>query len=110
MDAAKLTTNSPIRTLVRFHNRNGYLRRPNLDRREAESSTYKMGYEVRLVAYSEAEQAELRRAIRRAGLKPGKPFAKVNCWVQPIYGRKSMERFMKWLDQLGAAGPIADDS
>lgn len=91
----------PSETLVRFFQRNGYLRRPNLERRKAEPRAYRKGYEIRLVANSERELAEFRRLIDAAGLKPGKPYPKENRWVQPIYGRQAMETFLAWVDQFG---------
>ncbi len=60
-----------------------------------------MGYEIRLVAFTQRELRELRRAIRAAGLKPGKPFAKVNRWIQPIYGRDAMDQMVAWFDEFG---------
>ena len=108
MDSSPLNTDSPTETLVRFFQRNGCLRRPNLDRRKEESANYKKGYEVRLVAFSKRELADIRRAIRKAGLKPGKPFKKVERWVQPIYGKESMEQFVGWVEEFGDTN--ADDS
>jgi len=110
MDATSPVADSPAETLVLFYKRNGYLRHPNPDRRKAESQSYKMGYEIRLVANSKCELTILRRTIRDAGLKPGKPFAKVNRWVQPIYGRHAMERFLDWIDQYGDADNRANRS
>ena len=95
------THETPEQTLVRFFERNGCLRVPNIERRKTESRSYKMGYEIRLVAFTKRELTEIRRAIRAAGLKPGKPFAKVNRWVQPIYGRMATERFVALLKHLG---------
>lgn len=89
------------RALVESFERNGCLRQPNAERRKGESATYKMGYEVRLVAFSKAELGELRRAIRAAGLKPASPFLKVNRWIQPVYGRESMETFLAWVRKFG---------
>lgn len=100
MHTAIPATLSPIETLVRFFHRNGYLRRPNLERRKAESRTYKMGYEIRLVAFTKRELADLRRAIRKVGLRPGTPFVKVQRWIQPIYGRDAMDQFVAWLDEF----------
>lgn len=108
--AAEKATATAIATLVCFYQRNGYLRRPNVDRRKKESRSYKMGYEIRLVANTKRELTELRRAIRQAGLKPGKAFAKVNRWVQPIYGLDALDRFVAWLDESNVpADKVARD-
>lgn len=77
------------------------MRIPNFERRKAESRTYKMGYEIRLAISTKRELAELRRMIRAAGLKPGKPFAKETLTIQPIYGRQAMDRFMQMLSEFG---------
>jgi len=108
MNAATPNELTPQQTLVQYFERNGCLRRPNPDRRKTETRSYKMGYEIRFVAHTKRELAELRRAIRGAGLKPGKPFAKVNRWVQPVYGRDAMERFVAWFQSFGDKDRLAD--
>ena len=60
-----------------------------------------MGYEIRLTATTKRELSKLRRLIRAVRLKPGKPFAKVNRSIQPIYGRQAMERFIAMLSKFG---------
>jgi hypothetical protein len=107
MDMLMGSDETPEQTLVRFFERNGCLRRPNPERRKAEKRYYKMGYEIRLVANSPRELIELQRTIRAAGLKPGKPYAKVNRWVVPIYGRETMERFVAG---LRSSASIPDES
>jgi hypothetical protein len=62
-----------------------------------------MGYEIRIGAPSKRELAGVRRAISATGLQPGKPFDKRGNWVQPIYGRDAVERFVAWLDGRGRA-------
>lgn len=86
--------------LVDFYNRNGYMRVPDKDRRKKNPRTYKMGYEIRLVAQTKRELALIRRLLRSVGLKPGKPFSKVNQWCQPIYGKSAVERFTQWIAQF----------
>jgi hypothetical protein len=86
-----------MHSLADYFERNGYLRYPNPDRREKESRTYKKGYEVRLVAYSRQELTHIRRLLKAAGLPAGKPFAKVGRWVQPVYGREPVERFLQFV-------------
>jgi len=84
-----------MNSLAEYFERNGYLRYPDPERREKESRTYKKGYEVRLVAYSRQELANIRRMLRAAGLPAGKPFVKVGRWVQPVYGKEAVERFLQ---------------
>ncbi len=89
--------NSAAAQLVEFYSRNGYMRVPDETRRKKESRTYKMGYEIRLVAQTKRELVLIRRLLRSAGLKPGKPYGKSNQWCQPIYGKQAMERFKQWI-------------
>jgi len=98
---------SPEQKLVRSFDRNGCLRVPNIERRRADSRTYKMGYEIRLAAFTRRELMELRSTIRAAGMKPGKPFAKANRWIQPIYGRQAAEQFVAWLRQYSTSNTEA---
>ncbi len=72
----------------------GYVRLADEARRQADGASYKKGYEVRLVVQTEAELAELRRWLARAGFKPAKPFVKGNQLVQPVYGRAAVEWFL----------------
>jgi hypothetical protein len=95
---------TPEQTLVRMFERNGCLRVPNQERKKAEPRTYKMGYEIRLVAFTKREFTELQRAIRAIGLKLGKPYTNVNRWVQPIYGRPAAEYFVALLAKKGSKG------
>ncbi len=75
--------------------RNGYLRFQNAGRLAAEGYWgYKKGDEVRLVADSLAELAEIRRLLRAAGFKPGRPFRKAKQYRQPLYGRSEVVRFL----------------
>ncbi len=103
MDTKVITNEPASRTLVQFYERNGCLRQPNPNRQKKETGTYKMGYEIRLVALSKRELTEIRRAIREVGLKAGKPFAKGNRWIQPIYGRGAMDQFVAWIKHFGVA-------
>jgi hypothetical protein len=85
--------------LVEFFRRNGYMRVPNQALREDAPRAYKKGYEIRLVARSQRELSTMRRLLRQVDLRPGKPFPKHNQWVQPVYGRDSMDRFKSWVEQ-----------
>jgi hypothetical protein len=84
-----------VAALAYYFERNGYIRRQNQDRLANESSRqYKKGEEVRLVANTVEELEELRRLLREAGFKPGRPFKKARQYRQPIYGRPAVARFL----------------
>lgn len=91
---------SIARQLAWYFNRNGYVRRPRPERRaDAVAQIYKKGYEVRLTANSRAELVRIRRLLRAAGFKPGRPFRKALQFRQPIYGRAEVARFLKLIGQ-----------
>jgi hypothetical protein len=79
--------------------RNGYVRSVNPVRRLVNGRLYKKGAEVRLVAESKAELAEIRRLLRRAGFKRARPFAKARQWRQPIYGVAEVARFLSLIGE-----------
>lgn len=96
---------SVIRELARFFERNGYARWQAQDRVEKEGwGRYKKGDEIRLVANSEAELAVIRRLLRTAGFRPGRPFAKARQFRQPLYGRQAVERFFALMESEREAG------
>ena len=82
--------------LAEIFRRNGYTRRPNMDRREEEKTDYKKGWEVRLVLRERDEADEVLRVLKAAGLKGARPFAKARQWVVPVYGKKAYDLFMGW--------------
>lgn len=91
-------------TLAGFYSANGYVRRQNLERLGSEGSRlYKKGEEVRLVARSKEELRIVRRLLRKAGFKPGRPFQKGNQYRQPIYGRGEVARFIELVENEGRA-------
>lgn len=74
--------------------RGGYVRSADLaKRKERGSERYKKGYEVRFVLDTESELKDVRRLLKAAGYKPGKPFEKHAKIVQPVYGRVAVEAF-----------------
>jgi len=75
-----------------FHQR-GYMREPSAVRRKRDGQKYKKGCEVRLVASSEEELAEIRRHLRKAGFNLARPYKKGTQIVQPVYGKRNMKRF-----------------
>jgi hypothetical protein len=88
------TTAEVVQRLAAFFHHNGYVRRINKVRRKKEGRLYKKGNEVRLVASSAAELAEIRRLLRQAGFKLAQPFAKARQWCQPVYGVAEVNRFL----------------
>lgn len=90
--------------LTKFFRRNGYVRRQNPDRIAAEGwGKYKKGDEVRLAAGSTQELAQIRRLLKIAGFKPGRPFAKSSQqYRQPIYGRDAVARFLEMIEKVEA--------
>jgi len=78
----------------RFKER-GYVRMPDLARREEEGSqTYRKGYEVRLPCATRTEANRIAKNLRAVGLKPGKPFAKGSGFAVPIYGKDAVDWFV----------------
>ena len=55
---------------------------------------YKKGDEVRLCARSAKELAEIRRLLKLADFRPGRPFMKDRHYRQPVYGREEVRRFL----------------
>lgn len=88
-----------IKRLAAYFHRNGYIRRLDAIRRLTDGQLYKKGAEVRLVAESKSELAEIRRLLRRAGFRTARPFAKGQQWRQPLYGVAEVARF---LDLVGS--------
>jgi len=81
--------------LAELYRRNGYVRRQNAERLARDGAQhYKKGDEVRLTARSLGELATIRRLLRQAGFKPGRPFRHAHQLRQPIYGRQEVERFL----------------
>jgi hypothetical protein len=84
--------------LSAYFHRNGYVRRPNQDRRAAERSRYKKGHEVRLVARSQGELERMRSLLVAAGFEPGRPYAQRPGFRQPVYGSEQVARFLDMVD------------
>lgn len=71
----------------------GYVRVADLAKRSAHgSASYKKGYEARFVVATRQELESVRRLLKAAGFRAGKPFAKHTKLVQPVYGRDAVER------------------
>ena len=88
-----------IQRLAVFYRRNGYTRRLDAVRRIEQGQLYKKGADVRLVAESLGELAEIRRLLGEAGFTVARPFEKASQWRQPIYGVASVARFLKLIGE-----------
>ena len=86
-------------SLVNYFLRNGYFRFPDESLREIKGDDYKKGYEVRFVARDENELQKINSLLNKAGFKIGKAFQKNNKFVQPIYGKDSVEKFKSFLSE-----------
>lgn len=92
------------RALARwFIDRSGHVRTPHLDRRKdlgpGWHTTYKKGWEARLIAASHEELAGIRSLLRQCGFKVGRPFAKSAHWAQPVYGRDQVKRLIALVER-----------
>lgn len=92
--AEEVPARKVVKRLAAYFHRNGYVRRVNAVRRMTKGRLYKKGAEVRLVANSKAELAEIRRLLKQAGFKRARPFAKARQWRQPLYGVTEVARFL----------------
>ncbi len=91
--------------LAVFFLSNGHVRMQNAERAAAEGwGRYKKGYEVRLVAESARELKLVRRLLRMAGFKPGRPFVQGRQFRQPIYGREAVTRFLNLIGTEAGVG------
>jgi len=80
--------------LAQYFYRNGYVRSANLKRRKEDKQNYRKGDEVRLVAGSELELTNMRSLLDIAGFKAGRPFVKGRQFIQAMYGREAVARFL----------------
>jgi hypothetical protein len=93
--------------LARLFQRNGYVRWQDEERLTDEGyQVYKKGHEVRLVAESKKELAEIKRLLLAAGFKPGRPFVKGCQFRQPVYGKRQTTRFLELIGELPSERPI----
>jgi hypothetical protein len=83
-----------VKRLAELFHRNGYVRSVKPVRRVKKGRLYKKGAEVRLVAESTVELAEIRRLLKQAGFKRARSFTKGRQWRQPIYGVSEVARFL----------------
>jgi hypothetical protein len=97
LEGAGQATASARKFLAAFFRQHGYVRRPNWKRREREPQEYKKGWEVRLVAGTLAQLREVRRHLAEERFPLARAFRKHERWVQPIYGRATVQRFLSLL-------------
>jgi hypothetical protein len=89
---AKETTATTLKDYVRA---NSYARVPDEERQEEGWSSYKKGYEMRIVVKSQAEVRNLKRLLSEEKIKPGKPYRKAQQWVLPVYGKEAVTHLVK---------------
>src|SRR2546427_9216150 len=80
--------------LARLYQTSGYVRLSDEQRKRKDAQKYKKGSEVRFVVGTRGELEIVRGLLRQVGLKPGAPFQKHSRWVQPVYGREAVDRFV----------------
>ena len=86
--------------LAAYYHRNGYTRRQSVERVERDGPRkYRKGDEIRFTAKSHRELADLQRLLRRAGIKPGRPFSKGRQYRLPVYGRKTVALLLKLMGE-----------
>jgi hypothetical protein len=82
------TATSP--TLAQYVRENSYARLPDEARQEEGWSSYKKGYELRIVVKTQQDLRNVRRLLQDASFKPGKAYRKAQQWVVPVYGKEAV--------------------
>jgi hypothetical protein len=82
------------RTLKEYIRENSYARVPDEDRQEEGWSSYKKGYEMRIVVKSQADVRNVKRLLTDVHIKAGKPYRKAQQWVLPVYGKDSVRQLV----------------
>jgi hypothetical protein len=101
-NTSAVATRDVIVRLVAHYLRNGYFRWQDSERLAAEGRSYKKGDELRFAAATRAELAEIRRLLRAAGFKYGRPYRKAKEYRQPVYGREQVARFIAMVHDYGS--------
>ncbi len=82
-------------TLKDYLRANSYARVPDEDRQDEGWSSYKKGYELRIVVKTQTDVKNVKRLLADAKIKPGKPYRKAQQWVLPVYGKESVSQLVK---------------
>lgn len=64
-------------------------------RKKLSSQVYKKGYETRFTCGTAKEAKETVKALKLIGISAGKPFAKGNSTMVPVYGKEQVEALNK---------------
>ena len=81
-------------SLAEYVRANSYARVPNEVRQDEGWSAYKKGYELRIVVKTQTDSKQVRRLLKDASIKPGKPYRKAKQWVVPVYGKQSVNQLV----------------
>jgi hypothetical protein len=104
MPARSSRAESALKALARHYLQKGYMRRRNPDRLAQDGpQVYKKGDEIRFVADSLKELAEIRRLLHAAGIKVAAPFRKARQYRQPVYGREAVVAILAAATKLALA-------
>jgi hypothetical protein len=88
-----------INELATLFRRNGYVRPPLKKRKKDDSpGVFRRGFEFRLTASTKEELRHIRQLLKQAHFKPASAFIKSNQYRQPVYGRESLERFLRLIE------------
>lgn len=70
----------------------GYIRSFDAKKRKKLSSqVYKKGYEARITCASAKKAKDIVKTLKQIGIVAGKPFAKGNSSMVPVYGKEQVE-------------------
>ena len=72
-----------------------HVRRPDPNRQIEGWKKYKKGWEVRILAEDSDDLESLQNVLKELGFNPKRPFLKRDQFVQPIYGRQAVERYLE---------------
>ncbi len=100
MESERITLTLDQIELVRYFLRDGYVRSPVIARLSEGPRQYKKGHEVRIVADSNLELAQIGELIESVGLPKGKPFMKHSKLIQPMYGKEAAKSILTWLSHV----------
>ena len=88
-------------SLADYFHRNGYVRKPSEERRETDGPAYRKGHEVRLVANTRIELRDMQLKLKAAGFDPGAAYSRNHQYIQPLYGRAAVTKFLRLVQRPG---------